>query len=90
MKNIEIAVFNDKSWVRLIEYQKNEKQLTKRICELQSDLSRAKNQIGKMKCCQNCCWFLLRLEDEIYKPYCCKNDKYLQIEKVCTKWSLEE
>lgn len=90
MKNIEIVVFNDKSWVRLTEYQKNEEQLAKRICELQSDLSKAKSQIQKMKCCLNCRWFLLRLECEIYKPYCCENDKYLQTEKVCKKWELVE
>lgn len=36
--------------------QKDEenKQLAKRICELQSDLSKAKSQIEKMKRCQNC------------------------------------
>lgn len=43
-----IVVFNDESWVRLIEYQKlqeENKQFAKRICELQSDLVKAKNQI---------------------------------------------
>lgn len=57
MEDIEIVVFNDKSWVRLTEYQKldeENKQLAKRICELQSDLSRAKSQIEKMKCCHSC------------------------------------
>lgn len=61
MKDVEIVVFNDKSWVRLTEYQKldeelkQEKQsLAKRIYELQSDLSRAKSQIEKMRCCENC------------------------------------
>lgn len=124
MKDIEIVIFNDKSWVRLTEYQKldeelkNEKylnaeikkrlieveydceelnheycdpncngkrketidllqlisdglnetllkqkdeelkqekqSLAKRIYELQSDLSRAKSQIEKMRCCENC------------------------------------
>jgi hypothetical protein len=32
----------------------NSEQLEKRICELQSDLSRAKSQIEKMRCCENC------------------------------------
>lgn len=65
MKDVEIVVFNDKSWVRLIEYQKldeelkNEKQsLAKRIYELQSDLSRAKSMNEKMQNCANCdYWF---------------------------------
>lgn len=49
MIDVEIVVFNDKSWVRFIEYQKlkeelkQEKQsLAKRIYELQSDLTREK------------------------------------------------
>lgn len=51
MKDVEIVVFNDKSWVRFTEYQKldeelkQEKQsLAKRIYELQSDLSREKSK----------------------------------------------
>ena len=82
MKDIEIVVFNDKSWVRFTEYQKLDEELqkeisetenaldmfleenehlkrdngllAKRICELRSDLSRAKSQIEKMVCCMNC------------------------------------
>jgi|GEM_PF-3270672 len=58
MEDVEIVVFNDKSWVRLTEYQKldeENKQLAKRVCELQSDLSRAKSLIEKkMICCRNC------------------------------------
>lgn len=49
MKDIEIVVFNDKSWVRFTEYQKNEKQLAKRICELQADLSRVKTDLEYAK-----------------------------------------
>jgi len=55
MKDIEIVVFNDKSWVRFAEYQKldeelkQEKQsLAKRIYELQSDLSREKSKNEKL------------------------------------------
>lgn len=55
MKDIEIVVFNDKSWVRFTEYQKldeelkQEKQcLAKRIYELQSDLSREKSKNEKL------------------------------------------
>lgn len=56
-EDIGITVFNDKSYVRLTEYQKlqekNEKlkqenkSLAKRVCELQGDLSRAKSKIEK-------------------------------------------
>lgn len=56
MKDVEIVVFNDKSWVRLTEYQKldeelkQEKQsLAKRIYELQSDLSRVKTDLEYAK-----------------------------------------
>ena len=55
MKDIEIVVFNDKSWVRFTEYQKldeelkQEKQnLAKRIYELQSDLSKGKSKNEKL------------------------------------------
>lgn len=55
MKDIEIVVFNDKSWVRFTEYQKldeelkQEKQsLAKRIYELQSDLSKEKSKNEKL------------------------------------------
>lgn len=55
MKDIEIVVFNDKSWVRLVEYQKldeelkQEKQsLAKRIYKLQSDLSKEKSKNEKL------------------------------------------
>ena len=55
MKDVEIVVFNDKSWVRFTEYQKldeelkQEKQcLAKRIYELQSDLSREKSKNEKL------------------------------------------
>lgn len=43
MKDIEIVIFNDKSWVRLTEYQK-----------LKEENERLKQQIEKMKCCSNC------------------------------------
>lgn len=55
MTDIEIVVFNDKSWVRFTEYQKldeelkQEKQsLAKRICELQFDLSRETSKNEKL------------------------------------------
>lgn len=79
MKDLEIVVFNDKSWVRLTEYKKldeefkQEKQsLAKRIYELQSDLSRAKSQIEKMRCCENCINYtkLFEFEGCDYKNLC--------------------
>lgn len=52
MKDIEIVVFNDKSWVRFTEYQKLDEKLkqerqslAKRICELQYDLSKEKSKM---------------------------------------------
>lgn len=54
MKDVEIVVFNDKSWERLTEYQKikeENEQLAKRICELQSDLGKARETIKAMKTC---------------------------------------
>lgn len=62
----------------------------KTIEKLCKENEQLKAQIKKMKCCLNCRWFLLRLECEIYKPYCCENDKYLQTEKVCKKWEVVE
>ena len=87
MKDIEIVIFNDKSWVRLTEYQKNEEQLSKRICELQSDLSKAKSKIEKMKNWCNCknyqeCLIELAAQGKGMKPSeCCVN---------CKKWELKE
>lgn len=43
MNDIEIVVFNDKSWVRLTEYQK-----------LKEENRQLKQQTEKMKCCGNC------------------------------------
>lgn len=41
----EVSIFNDKAYVRLTEYQDLQNRLSKRICELQSDLGRMKNEI---------------------------------------------
>ena len=43
MKDIEIIVFNDKSWVRFTEYQK-----------LKEENEQLKQQNAKMKCCHSC------------------------------------
>lgn len=47
MTGVEIVVFQDKSWVRLTEYQKLQEEtesLVKRIYDLQSDLSKEKSK----------------------------------------------
>lgn len=48
-----VAVEYDSNDLLKKRYEEN-KQLAKRICELQSDLSKAKSMIEKMKCCENC------------------------------------
>lgn len=54
---------------------------------LEKENNQLKAENAKLKCCQNCSYFLLRLlENEVYVHYCCENDKYLTTEKVCNKW----
>ncbi len=50
MKNVEITVFNDKSWVRLTEFQRLEKEK----CELLGIIQRKDEVIRKMRNCHNC------------------------------------
>lgn len=57
MTEIEIVVFNDKSWVRLTEYQKvkeENEQLQQKWLESEYEKSKLVSQIEKMKCCGNC------------------------------------
>ena len=57
MKDIEIVVFNDKSWVRLTEYQKvkeENEQLQQKWLESEYEKSKLVSQIEKVKCCENC------------------------------------
>lgn len=57
MKDIEIVVFKDKAWVRLIEYQKlkDRYEALEETNEYQNDaICRLQKQIEKMKCCENC------------------------------------
>ena len=57
MKDVEIVVFNDKAWVRLIEYQKlkDRYEALEETNEYQNDaICRLQKQIEKMKCCENC------------------------------------
>lgn len=74
------------------ELAKENKRLTKRICELQSDLSRAKNQIEKMRCCENCKYHSF-WGDELKCNYGMKEalqeDKLVEC-KDMNKWELAE
>ena len=57
MKDVEIVVFNDKSWVRLTEYQKlkDRYEALEETKEYQNDaICMLQKQIEKMKCCENC------------------------------------
>lgn len=57
MKDVEIVVFQDKSWVRLKEYQKvkeENEQLQQKWLESEYEKSKLVSQIEKMKCCENC------------------------------------
>ena len=64
MKDIEVVVFQDKSWVRIKEYQK-----------VKEENEQLKARIERMKCCGNCfhnnkpsdkefCWNCERQLDE--------------------------
>lgn len=57
MKDIEIVVFQDKSWVRFKEYQKvkeENEQLQQKWLESEYEKSKLVSQIEKMKCCHSC------------------------------------
>lgn len=57
MKDVEVVVFNDKSWVRLTEYQKlkDRYEALEETNEYQNDaICRLLKQLEKMKCCENC------------------------------------
>lgn len=54
MKDIEIVIFNDKSWVRLIEYQKvkeENEQLQQKLLESEYEKSKLVSQNEKLRCC---------------------------------------
>ena len=78
MSDIEIVVFKDKAWVRLIEYQKlkDRYEALEETKEYQNDaICMLQKQIERMKCCGNCfhnnkpsdtefCWNCERQLDE--------------------------
>lgn len=90
MQDVDIVVFNDKSWVRFTEYQKVKEeceQLQQKWLESEYEKSKLVSQNEKLRCCQNCDYFLLMLlENEVYQPYCCEQGDYLLTRKVCDKW----
>ena len=45
----EVTIINDKAYVRLTEYQDLQYRLSKRICELQADLSTEKSRCEQLK-----------------------------------------
>lgn len=75
MTEIEIVVFNDKSWVRLTEYQK-----------VKEENEQLKQQIEKMKCCGNC----THRNAEGVVETCRKLKKYTLIKGSCECWEVEE
>lgn len=86
-----VAVEYDSNDLLKKRYEEN-KQLAKRICELQSDLSKAKSMIGKMKCCENCKYHSF-WGDELKCNYGMKEalqeDKLVECEDM-NKWELAE
>ena len=57
MKDVEIVVFQDKSWVRFAEYQKAKEEnelLQQKWLESEYEKSKLVSQIEKMKNCHNC------------------------------------
>ena len=60
-EELEVVVFNDKSWVKLTEFQRLEKEK----CELLGIIQKKDELIRKMKCCDRCKHWLKGLEMEI-------------------------
>ena len=87
MKDIEIVVFNDKSWVRLTEYQKvkeENEQLQQKWLESEYEKSKLVSQIEKMKCCRNCKYW--NVPDDVFNTPCEECD----VCKDFNKWELAE
>ena len=87
MKDIEIVVFNDKSWVRLTEYQKVKEEnelLQQKWLESEYEKSKLVSQIEKMKCCRNCKYW--NVPDDVFNTPCEECD----VCKDFNKWELAE
>ena len=84
MKDVEIVVFQDKSWVRLTEYQKlkNRYEALEETKEYQNDaICMLQKQIERMKNCQNCNKFSKEFNSISSMCFGCKNK---------SKWELAE
>lgn len=92
-----VAVEYDSNDLLKKRYEEN-KQLAKRICELQSDLSKAKSMIEKMKRCVNCKYYEpgTRADNDCGQcsiMFCqCQLDKHWceAHDEGCKYWELEE
>jgi hypothetical protein len=90
MKDIEIAVFKDKVWVRLIEYQKlkdryealeeTKEYQNDEICRLQKQIEKIGDFIQAGDLCSIC-----KFENK-----CNPNECFNQNIRVYTKWELAE
>lgn len=81
MKDVEIVVFKDKAWVRLIEYQKvkeENEQLQQNWLESEYERSKLVSQIEKMKCCYLCKKVYECAFADVFNFHC------------CDKWELAE
>lgn len=84
MKDVEIVVFQDKSWVRLAEYQKlkDRYEALEETNEYQNDaICRLQKQIERMKNCQNCNKFSKEFNSISSMCFGCKNK---------SKWEIAE
>lgn len=87
MKDVEIVVFQDKSWVRFSDYEKLEEELGEecnellhfyqdKILKLEEENKQQKTQIEKMRSCENCKHFIKKCDVKICIDY--------------NEWELEE
>lgn len=84
-KNIEIVVFNDKSWVRLTEYQKLQEDFEQfkkgKVCDLCNY-----NTVGQDEYIDALEEQIKELKAQIEKMKCCVNCKhFVDVEIVCQK-----
>lgn len=84
MKDVEIVVFQDKSCVRLKEYQKVKEEnelLQQKWLESEYEKSKLVSQIEKMKNCYNCNKYSKEFDSISSMCFGCKNK---------SKWELDE
>ena len=86
--DIEIVVFNDKSWVRISEYEKLEKEDNELMHFLQEQILKLEEENEQLKNCLNCKFGDLG-EDNIW---CYNKERYgsYDAKKGCKHWELAE